>query len=299
MDKSKCIPVKNTRDFLNHIIKGYHPMYKWLYRGVTRTSYTLHPVIGRSEAPKFKKAKIKRPYSRKKEEKLLSVFKEKEEKLLSEFKRQSFAYTGRSPIGDMEWLCLARHYGLATRLLDWTTNPLVALFFAANKEIDDEEGFAVYQYKPGDNKWKTVIERINMIQEHISSLNGSSDKETSFEEIPVAMMSIDDIQNHDESFVFHPTFLDERLIRQSSVFVSCHEPWEDFADDLDQEIVRFEFPYRARKGVRQRLAIFGVTPSFIRPGLDGLCEELNDIYVHYERKFPRISLANVCIEKLR
>ena len=115
-------------------IHGFPPP-DWIFRGQTDASFPLRPKAGRPEF--YRKAN---DYWRScgQSSNDLGPF--------NAWLQQAVAFSPELPSSQFECLALAQHYGLATRLLDWTTNPLVALFFAVEDRATIDG--AVFCYLP-------------------------------------------------------------------------------------------------------------------------------------------------------
>ncbi len=111
----------------------------WIFRGHRKAAWDLLPMIDR---PDFVEYRVERGWNRQ----------EHEERLFSDFQSGARLHVRIEPRNEWEWLAIAQHHGLATRLLDWTANPLAALYFAVEK-TKAHDNSAVLCYHHAGKQW--------------------------------------------------------------------------------------------------------------------------------------------------
>lgn len=206
---------------LHQALSRYAKDNLWLFRGHANSEWELKPKAAREE------------------------FKEADDRQFFEaWKRRAAEFIAPLPTSDWDWLAVAQHHGLATRLLDWTYYPLVAAYFAV-AEAEEGQGNAVI---------------------HCFRYNWSVNREKVLDPFSAENIS-----------VFKPSGIASRITRQGGVFTVHQMPPESFQDAIGpkERLERIVISENYRKQLIFDLNHYGVNRSTLFPDLDGLSGHVN------------------------
>ena len=175
-----------------------------------------------------------------------------ERKMMNEFKRRVLPLLDVQPESNWDWLAIAQHHGMATRLLDWTLNPLAALWFAVNRPPVKKNGKLqpsvvwVLVPKPTDYAFRST---------NPFTINRTK--------------------------IFRPKHIAARLVTQAGWF-TVHK----FMKTLDRfvpleknkayssKLTKLRIPPDSFVGMRFELDRFNVNSATLFPDIDGLCAHI-------------------------
>lgn len=239
------------------------------YRGASKTDHPLTPSLFRH--PTLQSS-----------QELLDL----EGRVLQRFRERSVPYKpayGRERDQDWELLFLMQHFGVPTRLLDWTESPYIALFFAlTGAKLDYVTGkthspACVWVLQPeawnrqalSDITYEGAI--LSIGSDPLESYKPNSDPRY-MRVLPVAMFGL-----HNSP----------RIVAQRGVFTIFGKD----TDSMDaavirggfplQTLVKIELPADAIAELRRSLFRIGVTDSVVFPDLAGLALELKRFFGYH------------------
>ncbi len=222
------------------------------YRGVQKSNWALVPKVYRHDGP----AKD-----------LLEI----EDEVREEFVRRAPSLTPYKPENAWEWYFLMQHYGAPTRLLDWTEDPQVGLYFA----LKDSEGLhdaAVWVLDAWRlNKQKEVVGQYEVLPTGSPGLS----KADALRYKPWLPDRFDAKQRLEEEFpvAVYPNQFDRRIAAQRSCF-TVHGRRKQGLDKLfpasRRVLSKITIPGYAVEDLRSELENYGMDEATIYPDLVGL-----------------------------
>ena len=177
---------------------------------------------------------------------------QKEKELIEEFRKRSSPYLPEKFSNDIwELLSIAQHHGLSTRLLDWSTNPLAALWFTVRNGIGSKS-------REYGTVWFYRAEKEDVVTNETKS--------------PF---------NSDRTMVYIPSHVTLRITAQNSVFtvhkyISLHDWFYKFESNRREKVklLKIKIYKDLYTDFEKQLDTYGFNEASMFPGLDGIAKHI-------------------------
>lgn len=225
--------IKSFHDF-HDIVHDHNSQWdKWYYRGESDPSHLLVPKAGR---PHFVSKGVS------------------DVDLFRTWCRHSIAYLDKVVENQWDLLAIAQHHGLATRLLDWTSNPMIAAFFAVtlpDNSIEQNTESVIYAHFSPDAFLDTGI------------CHNPFDLEQGIYRVS-------------------PRSIAPRIMRQSGIFTLHCPPALELNKQLptNDKLEKIIIHQAYRKQFSIDLSNYGINKLSMFPDLDGLSRHVNWTYLN-------------------
>jgi hypothetical protein len=199
-----------------------------------------------------------------------------EKHLLRNFRKYAHKnqHTGNSL---WNWLALAQHHGLPTRLLDWTYSPFIALHFAtANIEKYNFDGVIWCLSYVKTNSF--LPERL---MKELKQEGSNVFTPELLDEVCPKLNSLRKLQDNPYILFLEPPSLDERIVNQHALFSMMSDNKSVQSDWLQQHpelYFRIIIPAELKWEIRDKLDQVNITERVLFPGLEGLSKWLTRHY---------------------
>lgn len=211
--------------------------------------------------------------------------------LLRNFKKYSKTLL-RDSQNVWELLSVAQHYGLPTRLLDWSFSPYVALHFATSDIGRFHQNGAIWcldikkarqllpdLYEGKLNKEKSYVFTVDMLNE-VENPKGLS-KEFDVEE---SLVKFDHSKEENDFLVcLEPPSIDDRIINQYAMFTvmsNSNRSLSDLLKDYPDMYKKIIIPSALKLEIRDKLDQANINERMIYPGLQGISAWLRRYYTN-------------------
>jgi FRG domain-containing protein len=195
-----------------------------------------------------------------------------------QIRAQQLLQGGRLPADKWEWYFLMQHYGAPTRLLDWTDNPLVALYFALHSPKDDDS-------EPDTAAAVWVLNSWWLNRRSHPGIEGPM-----LSDWGEAQAYLPDLQDAFAGYelrirrpaAIDPPHVDRRLAAQGSHFVIFGHNYDLMRTkaarskrERTRQITKITINRRSTPGLRADLELCGITRPLLFPDLQALCDDIS------------------------